>query len=321
MFLSITDRQLYCFTLMFNKHPYRDKMIQRKAHVRYLIKALRKQYHNLFHTTDSWLFYWLHMSLSLLSYSVHHDYIFISKQRLLHSPLDLYDITTFYVQTVVVLEHLTQSEFLLLKAKATDLIALMNTEKPPITKRIDLRAMSCAAILSKIFDINLVFDTDYVISCQTYEGGFGCSPTGEAHAGFTYCAVLYLALCDGLRLCDMSTLKLWLMCRVTEMNSKCGKVSDSCYAYWLGATLKILADKKLVCAQFCDMAYASLKSKLMEFEDRNGGFKGKMNETANVQHLCYALFYLSLIGEFSVTIDPLVGILKECKVSGVSNLM
>lgn len=30
---------------------------------------------------------------------------------------------------------------------------------------------------------------EFLLKCQTYEGGFCCSPFGEAHGGYTFCAL------------------------------------------------------------------------------------------------------------------------------------
>ena len=83
----------------------------------------------------------------------------------------------------------------------------------------DLRFLFCAAAVSRMcsmleasaspgsqgwggaaadFPLNGDAAVEYVLSCQTYEGGFGLCPGMEAHGGSTYCAVAALALLERL---------------------------------------------------------------------------------------------------------------------------
>jgi protein farnesyltransferase subunit beta len=46
----------------------------------------------------------------------------------------------------------------------------------------------------------------WVASCQTYEGGFGGIPGGEAHGGYTYCGAAALILLGTTHLCDIQVI-------------------------------------------------------------------------------------------------------------------
>jgi protein farnesyltransferase subunit beta len=35
---------------------------------------------------------------------------------------------------------------------------------------------------------------DFIVSCQTYEGGMGAYPGNEAHGGYTFCALAALVI-------------------------------------------------------------------------------------------------------------------------------
>jgi len=60
---------------------------------------------------------------------------------------------------------------------------------------MDIRGVYCSLVSADI--CGLLHDneeytkgiTDFLLSCQTYEGGFSCSPYGEAHGGYTFCAL------------------------------------------------------------------------------------------------------------------------------------
>jgi len=50
--------------------------------------------------------------------------------------------------------------------------------------------------MSVCLSVTLVINTNFTISCQTYEGGIGGEPYNEAHGGYTFCGVAALILID-----------------------------------------------------------------------------------------------------------------------------
>lgn len=52
-------------------------------------------------------------------------------------------------------------------------------------------SLVCADILGLLQDNPELTDnvSEFLLGCQTYEGGFSCSPYGEAHGGYTFCAL------------------------------------------------------------------------------------------------------------------------------------
>jgi len=78
----------------------------------------------------------------------------------------------------------------------------------------------------------------FISACQAPEGGFGCEPRAEAHAGHTFCAVASLGLLGlprGARVAE------WLGRRL-EPSGRPGKRLDVCYAWWVGASLVSLGE-------------------------------------------------------------------------------
>jgi protein farnesyltransferase subunit beta len=51
--------------------------------------------------------------------------------------------------------------------------------------------------------MNILF---ILLSCQTYEGGFGACPGAEAHGGYTFCGYATLLLLDRESICDRDSL-------------------------------------------------------------------------------------------------------------------
>lgn len=66
----------------------------------------------------------------------------------------------------------------------------------------------------------------------------------ESHGGTTYCAIAALFLTDQLSILshkEIERIKRWLVFRqVDGFNGRPNKPVDTCYSFWIGATLKIL---------------------------------------------------------------------------------
>lgn len=75
---------------------------------------------------------------------------------------------------------------------------------------IDIRGAYCAiavARLTNVYDQELFAKTvQWVVSCQSYEGGFSGCPGMEAHGGYTYCGFAALVLLKSAHYCDVNLL-------------------------------------------------------------------------------------------------------------------
>jgi len=105
---------------------------------------------------------------------------------------------------------------------------------------------------------------DHIVSCQTFEGGFGGVPYAEAHGGYTFCALAALHIlvtattantptadgggsirtledCQGL---DTEALRGWLSRRQMGyeggFQGRSNKLVDGCYSYWIGGAIAVL---------------------------------------------------------------------------------
>lgn len=112
---------------------------------------------------------------------------------------------------------------------------------------------------------------DYVVQCQTWEGGFGGEPGAEAHGGYSFCAVATLALllenndtekktsCSPdeqkeevdddhyikvMRNLDIDALTAWLTRRQMPFeggfSGRANKLVDGCYSFWQGSATAIV---------------------------------------------------------------------------------
>jgi protein farnesyltransferase subunit beta len=65
---------------------------------------------------------------------------------------------------------------------------------------------SCYAVIGTAYLTNIITEelignvSEYLASCQNYEGGFGSHPGTEAHGGYTICSILTLLILDRLEL-------------------------------------------------------------------------------------------------------------------------
>lgn len=80
---------------------------------------------------------------------------------------------------------------------------------------------------------------------QSYDGGIGQGPGLESHGGSTFCAIASLDLMNqrmALSCGHLSRLRRWCLMRQDGgFHGRPGKPSDTCYSFWIGATLKLLA--------------------------------------------------------------------------------
>ncbi|CAN6839179.1 unnamed protein product [Brassica oleracea] len=82
---------------------------------------------------------------------------------------------------------------------------------------IDVRACYTAISIASI--LNIVDDEltrglgDYILSCQTYEGGIGGEPGSEAHGGYTYCGLATMILINEVDRLNLDSLMNWIVHR------------------------------------------------------------------------------------------------------------
>lgn len=67
----------------------------------------------------------------------------------------------------------------------------------------------CTARIANILTPELVGGAaEYLLRCQTYEGGFGGEPGNEAHGGYTFCALAGLILLGRAHECNLPALQV-----------------------------------------------------------------------------------------------------------------
>ena len=100
---------------------------------------------------------------------------------------------------------------------------------------------------------------DFILNCQNNDGAFGLRPCEESHSGATYCAIASLSLLKKLDFLPNKTKLIeFLVNRQVPWNpdrekgcvggfqGRIGKYPDSCYSFWIGASLKILGYESFI---------------------------------------------------------------------------
>ncbi|XP_030953974.1 protein farnesyltransferase subunit beta isoform X1 [Quercus lobata] len=112
---------------------------------------------------------------------------------------------------------------------------------------IDVRAcytaISVASVLN-ILDDELIQNVgDYILSCQTYEGGISGEPGAEAHGGYTFCGFATMILINEVNRLDLAGLLDWVAFRQGReggFQGRTNKLVDSCYSFWQGGAFALL---------------------------------------------------------------------------------
>lgn len=110
------------------------------------------------------------------------------------------------------------------------------------------RGVYCAAAVAYITGINTpeLFENSaqWLIKCQTYEGGFGATPGNEAHGGYSFCALAALTLFGQAGQCDLKALLRWALMKQDPTKGgfagRTNKLVDGCYSFWQGALIAII---------------------------------------------------------------------------------
>ncbi|KAG0575744.1 hypothetical protein KC19_5G027400 [Ceratodon purpureus] len=173
----------------------------------------------------------------------------------------------------------------------------------------DLRFTYCAAAICSMLDDWSGMDVEksvaYILGCQSYDDGFGMNPGLETHGAGTYLALASLKLMGRLdskpphdvgpvaATLDRPGLVGWCVRRQTEsggFQGRLNKPADTCYAFWVGSSLKMLGTYNL-----CNTV--ELRSFLLTCQSGWGGFSKIPNRYPDPLHSYYGICAFSLLEE------------------------
>ncbi|XP_030382862.1 geranylgeranyl transferase type-1 subunit beta isoform X2 [Scaptodrosophila lebanonensis] len=163
----------------------------------------------------------------------------------------------------------------------------------------DMRFVYCAATICHMLDywgdVNKETMYQFIMRSLRYDYGFSQELEGEAHGGTTFCALAALELSGQLHrldTCTVERLKRWLIFRqVDGFQGRPNKPVDTCYSFWIGASLRILNAFELT-------DYAKNREYIMTTQDKLvGGFAKWPQSTPDPFHTYLGLCGLAFTGE------------------------
>lgn len=162
-----------------------------------------------------------------------------------------------------------------------------------IDTRFSYCALSCCKLIDRADAIDVPKAVEYVASCKNFDGGFGCTPGGESHAGQIFTCVGALAIGDGLHHVDADLLGWWLaerQVKVGGLNGRPEKLPDVCYSWWVLSSLAILGRLHWIDQE-------ALGRFILNCQDpQKGGISDRPNDEPDVYHTFFGIAGLSLMG-------------------------
>jgi len=164
----------------------------------------------------------------------------------------------------------------------------------------DMRFLYCACVICYLLNDWSPIDKEkalgYIESCITYDGGISLLPGQEGHGGSTFCAIASLKLMDSLsgmldREDRRQRLIHWCAHRqIGGMQGRPNKAEDTCYSFWIGASLALLGQEEL-------LDHEKLQDFVLSCQTRMGGFSKILGVYPDILHAFYSMTYLSLIAD------------------------
>ncbi|ORX88579.1 geranylgeranyl transferase type-1 subunit beta-like protein [Basidiobolus meristosporus CBS 931.73] len=165
------------------------------------------------------------------------------------------------------------------------------------SRESDMRFLYCASVVSYILNdwtgIDIPKALSFIKSSQAYDYGIGQGPSQESHGGSTYCAVAVLDLLEKLDSSVINQEKLLEWClnrQETGFQGRRNKPADSCYSFWIGATIKMLGGYELI-------DFTQHRAFLMTTQGGIGGFAKWPDVYPDLLHAYMAIAGLSFMNE------------------------
>ncbi|XP_057464122.1 protein farnesyltransferase subunit beta-like isoform X1 [Actinidia eriantha] len=165
---------------------------------------------------------------------------------------------------------------------------------------IDVRAcytaISVASILN-VLDYELVQNVgNYILSCQTYEGGIAGEPCSEAHGGYTFCGLATMILINEVNRLNLPRLIDWVVFRQGlegGFQGRTNKLVDGCYSFWQGGVsaliqrLHSIVDEQLLPSEAGEEDRSTDSTQSSAASDFCEGEEGLEEDLSRVDEACH----------------------------------
>jgi geranylgeranyl transferase type-1 subunit beta len=178
------------------------------------------------------------------------------------------------------------------------------------TTENDMRFLFCACCISYMLNdwsgVDKKRALEYIKKSKCFDGGYAQGPFQESHGGSTYCAIASLALMDELNANEHRDTVFWLLKRqISGFQGRINKPADTCYSFWIGASLEILKASQFI--NFEEQARF-----LETTESRYGGFGKECDSYPDLLHSYMGLSGLSIAKDPALkSLDCTLGITTE----------
>ncbi|KRY15527.1 Protein farnesyltransferase subunit beta [Trichinella patagoniensis] len=300
---------------------YTVPQLLREEHAKYLRSGI-EQLHSGYASLDAsrtWIVYWIVQSLELLQepLSIETSKKIIAFLKTCQSPTggfgggpgQMAHLATTYAAVMALCIVGTEEAYQAIDRPA--LLSFLNLMKQPDGSfsmhedgEIDIRGAYCAAAVARITNIynEKLFDktAEWMIGCQTYEGGFSASPGCEAHGGYTFCGIAGLALLGREKLCHAPSVKKWLVSRQMQFeggfNGRTNKLVDGCYSFWQAASFQIVNQFEIATGVIVDVEVQFRQTSVAELHFAL--LPTSVRRNRDYYHTCYTLSGLSIAQHF-----------------------
>ncbi|CAH1790767.1 unnamed protein product, partial [Owenia fusiformis] len=305
-------------------------ILHRDRHIPYLIKGLRNlsESYECLDASRPWLCYWILHSLELLDVPVPEDLKsqvaqFLNKCQcesggFAGGPGQQAHLAPTYAAVNALCILGTKEAYQVIdRAKLYSyLMAMRNSVgafKMHEGGEVDIRGAYCAVSAAKLTHIATeeLFDKtpQWIVSCQTYEGGFAGSQGIEAHGGYSFCGIAALVLLNHQRLCDTQSLLRWTVNRQMSyeggFQGRTNKLVDGCYSFWQGGAFPLLhlvlsaQDPDALSTEYWLFNQEALQKYILVCcQHHGGGLIDKPGKPRDYYHTCYCLSGLSVAQHF-----------------------
>ncbi|TKR87322.1 hypothetical protein L596_011736 [Steinernema carpocapsae] len=326
--------------------PTLQKGANSRACLHALTEGLKSDYANL-DASRTWICYWNIHALRMMNVDIpsdveHKIITFLNTCQAKEGgygggPGQLPHIATTY-GAVMALVSLGTSEALRSINREGLLDFLLKMKKPNgsfalhVDGEADIRGVYCALAIAAITNIiyekrsvtikdtegkekvelvDLTTNVDlWLISCQSYEGGFGAEPSSEGHGGYTFCAIAALTILGQLnKVANEEALVKWLVARQMKyeggFSGRSNKLVDNCYSFWVGCAIALMDEHlsrklpngghTLLFDWKALQAYILIAGQCVE----TSLFRDKPKKVGDFYHNCYSMSGLSISQKYA----------------------
>ncbi|XP_072440173.1 geranylgeranyl transferase type-1 subunit beta isoform X2 [Chiloscyllium punctatum] len=167
----------------------------------------------------------------------------------------------------------------------------------------DMRFVYCAACICYMLNdwsgMNTQKAIEYIRKSMSYDSGLAQGAGLESHGGSTFCAIASLCLMGKLNEVfsekELNRIRRWCIMRQQNgFHGRPNKPVDTCYSFWVGATLKLLQI-------FQYTNFEKNRNYILSTQDHIvGGFAKWPDSHPDALHAYFGVCGLSLIGESGV---------------------